>query len=94
MTIDPQDPDWTALAPIRELAVAKDCAPAQILLAWLLAQGEDIVPIPGCKTLAHLEDNIRAAEIELTQHDRARLDALMPPEAAKGPREQVTGRTG
>ncbi len=78
------------LSAIEELAAEKSATPAQISLAWVLAQGDDIVPIPGCKSRAHLEDNLRAIEIELTQEDLARLDALMPPDAAKGPREQVT----
>jgi aryl-alcohol dehydrogenase-like predicted oxidoreductase len=72
-------------------ALAKDlgATPAQVSLAWVLAQGPEVVPIPGCKTRAHLEDNLRAMEIELKKDDLARLDALMPPNSAAGPREQV-----
>jgi aryl-alcohol dehydrogenase-like predicted oxidoreductase len=78
------------LAEIESLAAEKSATPAQVSLAWVLAQGEEIIPIPGCKSRAHLEDNLRAIEIELTPADLARLDALMPPDPAKGPREQVT----
>ncbi len=76
---------------IESLAREKSATPAQISLAWVMAQGSDIVPIPGCKTREHLEDNLRALEIELSAADLARLDALSPPNRAAGPREQVTG---
>jgi aryl-alcohol dehydrogenase-like predicted oxidoreductase len=79
------------LGAIEELAREKSATPAQVSLAWVLAQGEDIVPIPGCKSRAHLEDNLRALELDLSAADLARLNALMPPDPAKGPREQVTG---
>jgi aryl-alcohol dehydrogenase-like predicted oxidoreductase len=78
------------LAEIERLAAEKAATPAQISLAWVLAQGDGVIPIPGCKSRAHLEDNLRAIEIELTTADLARLDALMPPDPTKGPREQVT----
>jgi aryl-alcohol dehydrogenase-like predicted oxidoreductase len=78
------------LAEIESLAAEKTATPAQISLAWLLAQREDIIPIPGCKSRTHLEDNMRAIEIELSPADLARLDALMPPDPTKGPREQTT----
>ena len=77
---------------IEGLAREKGATPAQISLAWVLAQGRDIVPIPGCKTRAHLEDNLKAVEIALTRGDMDRLNALMPPDPARGAREQVTGR--
>jgi aryl-alcohol dehydrogenase-like predicted oxidoreductase len=70
---------------IEDIAAAKGASVAQVSLAWLLAQGDDIVPIPGCKTRAHLEDNLRAVEIEFSEAE------LAPPDPAKGPREQVTG---
>jgi aryl-alcohol dehydrogenase-like predicted oxidoreductase len=75
---------------IESVAAEKAATPAQISLAWVLAQGDDIIPIPGCKSRAHLEDNLRTVEIELTAADLDRLGALMPPDPAKGPREQVT----
>jgi aryl-alcohol dehydrogenase-like predicted oxidoreductase len=75
---------------IESLAAEKAATPAQVSLAWVLAQGKDVVPIPGCKSRAHLDDNIKALEIELTKADMDRLNALLPPDPAKGPREQVT----
>jgi aryl-alcohol dehydrogenase-like predicted oxidoreductase len=77
------------LSEIEALAKDLDATPAQVSLAWVMAQGPDIVPIPGCKTRAHLEDNLRAMEIELRKEDLARLNDLMPPSPAAGPREQV-----
>lgn len=76
---------------IEDIAAAKSASVAQVSLAWLLAQGDDIVPIPGCKTRAHLEDNLRAVEIELSDAELATLNSLAPPDPAKEPREQVTG---
>ena len=54
------------------------------MLAWLLAQGEDILPIPGTKRLQYLEENLAALEIELSPDDLARIDEAMPPGAAAG----------
>jgi aryl-alcohol dehydrogenase-like predicted oxidoreductase len=76
---------------IEEIADAKSASVAQVSLAWLLAQGEDIVPIPGCKTRAHLEDNLKALDIEFDDAELARLNALALPDPTKGPREQVAG---
>jgi aryl-alcohol dehydrogenase-like predicted oxidoreductase len=64
---------------------------AQVSLAWLLAQGDHVIPIPGCKTRAHLEDNLRAVELDLSATELSRLNALAAPDPADGPREQVTG---
>ena len=61
---------------VQDIARSKDAAPGQIALAWLLAQGEDIVPIPGTKRLQYLEENAASAAISLTVDDLARLDAL------------------
>jgi aryl-alcohol dehydrogenase-like predicted oxidoreductase len=77
-------------AEIEDIAAEKGATPAQLSLAWVLAQGQDIIPIPGCKSRAHLEDNIKAIEIALTRQDIDRLNTHMPPDPAKGPREQVT----
>ncbi|HWC29838.1 MAG TPA: aldo/keto reductase [Dehalococcoidia bacterium] len=76
---------------IEAIARAKSATVAQVSLAWLLAQGDDIVPIPGCKTLPHLEDNLGALEIEFDEGEIERLNALAPPDPSKGSREQVTG---
>ena len=63
---------------VRELAAAKGCTVGQIALAWVLAQGEDVVPIPGTKRRTYLEENVGACEVSLTDDDLARLDALAP----------------
>lgn len=80
------------LANLEALAKEKSATPAQIALAWLMAQGNDIIPIPGSKSRRHLEDNLKALEIKLTQDDLARLDAMMPPGAAAGPRARDMDR--
>jgi aryl-alcohol dehydrogenase-like predicted oxidoreductase len=64
----------------------KGCTPAQFALAWLLAQGDDIVPIPGTKKRARLEENVGALEVQITHEDRARIDTILPPGAASGSR--------
>ena len=69
-----------------QIAREKDCAPAQLALAWVLAQGEDIVPIPGTKKRKYLEENIGALDIELTAADLSRIDEVFPRDAAAGPR--------
>ncbi|EQD63112.1 aldo/keto reductase, partial [mine drainage metagenome] len=60
--------------------------PAQLALAWLLAQGDDIVPIPGTKRVHLLEENIRAADLRLAPSDLTALTALFPVGAARGAR--------
>jgi aryl-alcohol dehydrogenase-like predicted oxidoreductase len=62
------------LRPLEDIAAAKGCTPAQIALAWVLSQGQDIVPIPGTKTRRYLGENVRAAEIELDPADLAKLN--------------------
>jgi aryl-alcohol dehydrogenase-like predicted oxidoreductase len=74
------------LGPIRALADAKGCSPAQIALAWLLAKGNDIVPIPGTKHHEYLEANAAAAEIALADDEVGALDQAIPPGAAAGTR--------
>ena len=68
------------------LAAEKGCTPAQLALAWVLAQGQDIVPIPGTKRRKYLEQNVGALEVELTRRDLARLDEVARPEAVAGSR--------
>lgn len=80
------------LSQFEEIAREKKATPAQLALAWLLAQGDDIVPIPSNKTRAHLEENLNAVELELSKDDLARLDALMPPGAAAGTRSEDMAR--
>ncbi len=71
---------------VGQLAAAKGCTPGQLALAWVLAQGPDIVPIPGTKRLAYLEENLGAGAVHLTPEDLAQLDAILPPGAAAGDR--------
>ncbi len=71
---------------LKEMAKAKDATPAQIALAWLIAQGDHIVPIPSAKSRGHLKENIAAAEIKLSADEVAQLDGLFPPGAAAGAR--------
>ncbi len=71
---------------VEEMADAKGCTPAQLAIAWVLARGEDIVPIPGTKHREYLEQNVGALDVELTDHDLARLDEVIPPGAAAGAR--------
>ena len=71
---------------IEEIARSKGVTPAQFAIAWVLAQGDDIVPIPGSKSINHLEENIAAADIELTADDLARIDEVAPKGVAAGDR--------
>jgi aryl-alcohol dehydrogenase-like predicted oxidoreductase len=66
------------VAKLREIADEKGITAAQLALAWVLAQGEDIVPIPGTKRRTYLEENAAAADVELTHEDLARIDAELP----------------
>jgi aryl-alcohol dehydrogenase-like predicted oxidoreductase len=78
---------------VEEVAEEKNCKPAQLALAWVLAQGNDIVPIPGTKRRNYLEENIAALKVKLTPSDLERLDALMPQGVAAGnryPAEMMT----
>jgi len=63
---------------VAEIAGEKKVTPAQLAIAWVLAQGEDVVPIPGTKRRRYLEDNAAAVEVELSQEDLARIEAEMP----------------
>ncbi len=71
---------------VKNLAGRKGCSPAQLALAWVLAQGEDIVPIPGTKRVRYLEDNMGALEVSLTADELAQIDKLFPPGIAEGER--------
>jgi aryl-alcohol dehydrogenase-like predicted oxidoreductase len=68
------------------MAAEKGCTPAQLALAWLLAQGKDIVPIPGTKHVKTLEENAAAVDVHLSQDDLARIEAVFPKGAAAGER--------
>jgi aryl-alcohol dehydrogenase-like predicted oxidoreductase len=71
---------------LREISAEKACTSAQLALAWLLAQGEDIIPIPGTKHRARLEENLAALDIVLTADDLRRIDEAAPPGFAAGTR--------
>jgi aryl-alcohol dehydrogenase-like predicted oxidoreductase len=71
---------------IGELAAQKHCAPSQLALAWVLAQGDDIVPIPGTKRRQYLEENVAATNIELTGDDLKQIARIAPVGVAAGPR--------
>ncbi|MFF1384580.1 aldo/keto reductase [Arthrobacter sp. NPDC058288] len=71
---------------VKELADEKKCTPAQLALAWLLAQGEHIVPIPGTKKRVRLQENLGALDVELSDQDLSRLDELAPAGVAAGAR--------
>jgi len=76
---------------IEQMATEKGCTPAQLALAWVLAQGEEIVPIPGTKRRKYLEENVGALEVEMTPEDLRRIDELAPKGAAAGTRYPEAG---
>lgn len=79
------------VAQLEALARDKGATAAQICLAWLLAQGDDVFPIPGCKSRKHLDENIDAMDVVLTQDDLAYLDSVFPKGAASGDRYPPDG---
>ncbi len=74
----------TIVSRLRELAAAKHCTPGQLAIAWVLAQGEDIVPIPGTKRRTYLDENVRSVKIELTPEDVSIVNESAPPGATAG----------
>lgn len=76
---------------IKEIAKEKGCTSAQLALAWVLAQGKDIVPIPGTKRTSYLEENIKALKVGLTQKDLKRIDEIAPQGVAAGGRYPEPG---
>jgi aryl-alcohol dehydrogenase-like predicted oxidoreductase len=74
------------VARIREIAKEKECTPAQLALAWVLAQGDDLVPIPGTKRRKYLEENVGAFDVKLTKEELRQIDAGFPSGAAAGQR--------
>jgi aryl-alcohol dehydrogenase-like predicted oxidoreductase len=71
---------------VEEIAKEKGCKPSQLALAWVLAQGDDLVPIPGTKRRKYLEENVGALDVKLSKEDLRRIDEVFPPEAAAGER--------
>ncbi len=79
---------------IEEMAQAKGCTPSQLTLAWLLAQGDDVVAIPGTRRINRLDENVRAMSISLTAEEVARVSELVPKGAAAGTRYPAGGMKG
>jgi aryl-alcohol dehydrogenase-like predicted oxidoreductase len=80
------DANVRAASVVRALASEKGATPAQVALAWVLAKGDDVVPIPGTKRRTYLEEDVAAADLKLGAADVARLDRALPPDAVAGPR--------
>jgi aryl-alcohol dehydrogenase-like predicted oxidoreductase len=74
------------VARLEQIAAEKRCTPAQLALAWVLAQGDDLVPIPGTKRRKYLDENIAAVDVQLTPSDLKRIDEVAPRSAFAGPR--------
>jgi aryl-alcohol dehydrogenase-like predicted oxidoreductase len=83
------DANLAVVRAVEELAAEKDVTPAQLALAWLLAQGDDVVPIPGTRSESRLDENAGAADVQLTPDDLERIDAAVP--EAEGARYNETG---
>lgn len=82
------------VAKIKEFAAAKGVSPGQLVLAWLLAQEPDVVPIPGTRRVAHIEENIAAAAVSLTADEVAAIGRAVPPGSAAGQRYPEEGMKG
>ena len=80
------DANVRATSAVQAVAKTVGATPAQVALAWLLEKGEDIVPIPGTKRRAHLEENMAAASVRLDASQMMQLDAAMRPGTIAGPR--------
>ncbi len=76
---------------VEALAREKGCTTAQLALAWVLAQGDDVVPIPGTKHVRYLDQNIGALDVKMSEADLRRLDEILPPGAAAGQRYHERG---
>ena len=81
-----KDKGYDAVEAMDDIAASHGATVPQVALAWLLAKGETIVPIPGTRSARHLEDNAQALEVDLSADDVAALDAAVPPGAAEGER--------
>ena len=71
---------------VKKLAEKKQCLPGQISLAWVLSRGQDVCPIPGTSNMKHLEDNIKACQIDFTKEELEELEKLLPPSEVSGDR--------
>ncbi len=84
--VDNIDANVTLVQPLKDIAAEKGCSPAQLALAWLLAQGEDIAPIPGTKRRTHMAENIAAVDIALSADEVARIGGALDTAAVAGAR--------
>ena len=84
-----EQPSYTSA--VESIAKDKGCSAGQLALAWLLAQGDDVVPIPGTKRRVYLEDNAGASDVVLDASDLERIDAALPRGAAAGERYSEVG---
>jgi aryl-alcohol dehydrogenase-like predicted oxidoreductase len=82
------------VAEVRRLAAAKGCTAGQLALAWVMAQGDDVVPIPGTKRRAYLEENVGACDVTLSDEDLRQLEEVAPPDVAAGGRYASAGGAG
>ena len=80
------DANVRAAGAVRDVAAKRGAQPGQVAIAWLLAKGPDVVPIPGSKSRAHLEENAGAADVLLSAEELAALDAALTAEKVSGPR--------
>ncbi len=80
----PQNLDFVSR--LRDLAVARNCTPAQLAIAWVMAQGDDVFPIPGTKKRKYLEDNLGALDVQLSDEDLAEIASALPRDAVHGAR--------
>lgn len=88
------DNNVSVIQPLKDIADEKGVSPSQLAIAWLLHQGDDIVPIPGTKRRSHLEENMAAVDIVLSADDVARIGAAVKPDAVSGtryPEKQLGG---
>jgi aryl-alcohol dehydrogenase-like predicted oxidoreductase len=74
----------TLVEQVKNLAVQKNCTPAQLALAWVLSRGEQMIPIPGTRRITALEENLGALDVTLSTAELAKIDAIFPPDAAAG----------
>jgi aryl-alcohol dehydrogenase-like predicted oxidoreductase len=87
------DRNLTLVNRLQVMASRKGCTPAQLSLAWLLAKGKDVVPIPGTKRVKYVEENAAAAAIQLTHAEMAEIESTFTPDAAAGDRyNEAMGR--
>ena len=87
-------PNRALVAKVEAIAAEKGCTPAQVTLAWLLAQGPDVVAIPGTRNAARLDENVGALNVKLSVEDVARISAAVPVGAAAGTRYPAGGMAG